>query len=208
MWSAIRAMLLPRLPRAARVASAACVAAAACGLHCAPSAEAARDGTDGTATPPGPAQEEEEPTPAGPRRTAPKPEPFAPQRLTRSGGVVTSSYEHTDGTVYSTGIFAGSLDLAGVRLVSKGGDDVFVAKWNEDGTLAWALAAGSPQKESAPNIGTVAEGRVSVVGMTEGQMDCGSGPLPIWTSETFFFCAFGTDDGVWLAGGTFPTGAP
>ena len=49
---------------------------------------------------------------------------------------------------------------------------------------------------------------VHVVGITKGSMDCGAGPLPTWSSDTFFLCVFGGPDGATLAGGVFPTGSP
>jgi hypothetical protein len=136
-------------------------------------------------------------------------EPFTPAtRLARADTIVTSTFEAKDGAIYEAGTFAGAVLLDGERLQSKGGDDVFLVKWNADGSRAWVRAVGSQAHESAPRVGDVEDGRVKLIGMTQGEMDCGSGPLPTWTSQTFFFCVFDSDDGAWLAGGTFPTGAP
>jgi hypothetical protein len=131
-----------------------------------------------------------------------------PTRLSWSGASVTSSHADADGSVYSTGTFYGTLSVSGWRVVSKGSQDVFVAKFANDGSLVWLIGAGSPEKESEPQITGVDPGRVHVVGITQGRMDCGGGPLPVWSTETFFVCTFNTDDGHWLGAGTFPTGSP
>lgn len=158
--------------------------------------------------PPGEPASDPKPTPLA---SAPQQDPYqpVPTRLSVSGAAVTSSYADSDGAVYSTGTFVGRIVVEGRRLSSKGGEDVFVAKWAPDGSLVWVLAVGSPEKESTPRVTSVDSGRVHVVGLTEGRMDCGSGPLPIWSSgDTFFVCSFRALDGAWLAAGTFPVGAP
>ena len=66
---------------------------------------------------------------------------------------------------------------------------------------------GSAKSESGPRV-SLDDGRVSVVGLTAGEMDCGGGPLPTWSSQTFFLCLFGQTDGDSVGGGSFPTGAP
>lgn len=143
-----------------------------------------------------------------PADTAASKEQSIPTPLVQTGAIVTSWVTDVDGAVYSTGTYVGSIQIDQFRLVSRGRQDVFLVKWAADGSLAWVLSAGSADNESIPKIGAVDGGRVKLLGLTEGRIDCGSGPLPIWTTGTFFLCVFATDTGATLASGTFPTGAP
>ena len=86
-------------------------------------------------------------------------------------------------------------------------EDVFLMKLDMRGNLEWVRAVGSVWAESAPRV-TVEGGSVTLVGMTKGEMDCGSGPLQRWSSDTFFLCIFGGVDGAAVSGGVFPTGTP
>jgi hypothetical protein len=117
---------------------------------------------------------------------------------------VTSTATTEDGLRYVAGVFSGSLEVGGLVLESHGGDDIFLAGLWPDSKVRWARAIGSKGNESAPKV-TFAEGRVTLVAMTGGAVDCGAGPLNTWSSETFFVCTFGAD-GTPINGGTFPTG--
>jgi hypothetical protein len=92
-------------------------------------------------------------------------------------------------------------------LRSKGDKDVFLMKIDSTGTFVWVRAVGSAYAEREPRV-TLEGAEVNVIGMTDGAMDCGSGPLATWSSATFFFCIFGAADGASLSGGVFPTGTP
>lgn len=149
--------------------------------------------------------------PAAP--VAPPSEPVVPELagLVRSGVAphVTSTITDASGALYATGTFIGNVRIGSFLIKSRGDKDVFLLKLDAERQLQWVRAVGSASLESAPRI-DLEETKVTVVGMTKGNgdMDCGSGPLQQWSSETFFLCIFGGEDGKVLSGGVFPTGAP
>jgi hypothetical protein len=110
------------------------------------------------------------------------------------------------GATYATGTFTDSVAIGDTLIRSRGDKDVFLVKLSPTGALAWVRAVGSVALESAPHVSLEDEGRVIILGMTKGEMDCGTGPLNTWDSPTFFLCIFGGPDGRTLAAGVFPTG--
>jgi hypothetical protein len=118
--------------------------------------------------------------------------------------IATSTATADDGSRYVAGVFSGTIRLGAHELQSRGGDDIFVARVRPPGGVAWARAIGSKGEESSPKV-TFDDGRVTIVAMTNGAVDCGQGPLNTWSTETFFVCTFGPD-GAPINGGTFPTG--
>lgn len=56
------------------------------------------------------------------------------------------------GDVYVTGWFTGTATFGLQQLVSTGGRDIFIAKYNSDGVLQWVRRAGSAQDDSAEGI--------------------------------------------------------
>jgi hypothetical protein len=132
-----------------------------------------------------------------------------PAHETSLGGAVlrlptTSSVVGPDGALYAVGTFEGTIAIGDERFESRGREDVFVFR-REGSEIRWARSIGSVASEQAPTV-SIEGGRVTVIGMTGGAMDCGAGPLPAWSSETFFFCVFHDVDGGALDGGAFPTG--
>jgi hypothetical protein len=126
--------------------------------------------------------------------------------LAREDRIFTSTAYGPDGATYVVGTFEGTISFGTEELVSRGREDVFIVR-RDAGHVTWARSMGSARSERAPTV-TVNDGTVNVVGFTGGEMDCGAGPLPGWSSETFFFCVFGESDGRAEGGGAFPTGAP
>lgn len=122
---------------------------------------------------------------------------------------VTSTVTDTSGASYATGTFEGRVIIGGIAIQSKGDKDVFLIKIDQEGHFEWVRSVGSGLTESGPRV-TLEDGmnRVQIVGTTNGRMDCGSGPLGTWSSDTFFFCVFGGTKGEPVSGGVFPTGAP
>jgi hypothetical protein len=118
----------------------------------------------------------------------------------------TSTAIGPDGAVYVVGTFEGTISFGTEDLVSRGREDVFLVR-KDAGLVTWARSMGSARSERGPTV-TVDDGTVKVFGFTGGEMDCGAGPLPGWSSETFFFCVFTESDGRAEGGGAFPTGAP
>lgn len=192
--------------------------AALVGIHC----NAATDDADGASetaelsetsgTQPGggarrPASDEP-PTSDEPARPSPVTGPDLTSLL--HGGampVVTSAVKDESGATYATGTFVGYVDIGNTVIKSRGGKDVFVLKLDSAGQFAWVRTVGSESMESSPRVALDGKS-VSVIGLTKGEMDCGSGPMATWTSGTFFLCMFGGAEGAVESGGVFPTGHP
>ena len=80
------------------------------------------------------------------------------------------------GNVYVTGRFQGTVDfdpdgVAVNNLTSNGGYDMFVAKYDANGTHIWAFNMGSTQDDSSQGIAVDNSGNVYLVGMFLGNMD-------------------------------------
>jgi len=127
------------------------------------------------------------------------------ERLETSvGSSVTTTASAADGTTYVAGIFSGAIRFGSSVLTSHGADDVFLARIRPDGGVAWARAVGSKGTESGAKV-DFDDGRVKLLAMTDGAVDCGRGPLKTWDSEAFFLCTFAVD-GDPIDGASFPTG--
>lgn len=71
------------------------------------------------------------------------------------------------GNIYVAGYTNGNLDGNG----SRGGQDVFLARWNPDGTLAWVRQWGTTTMDQAESVTVTTYGDVFVTGWTYGSMD-------------------------------------
>ena len=195
--------------------------AAAVGIHCsAPtvSTETSAPELAGTEAPaPSPGRGG---APKSPDGASPVGQPKAPAHLERrdvdfsafirdaqNAHVTSTIVDVATGATYATGTFLSEVEIGGTPVKSKGDKDVFLLKVDATGAVEWVRAVGSAYAESEPRV-TLQGSEVNVIGMTDGAMDCGSGPLATWSSATFFFCVFGSKDGTSLSGGVFPTGAP
>ncbi len=192
--------------------------AAAVGIHCSaptessdPSSAPAADADQGRAQTPAPrepATSDQDPSaePIGSGTAAPAFSPLLQENATTH---VTSTVTDSAGASYATGTFEGRVTIGDRTWIQSRGDkDVFLLKIDEKGHLLWVRTVGSGLAESGPRVTLDPDStHVHIVGITKGKMDCGSGPLPTWSSDTFFFCVFG-GDGAPLSGGVFPTGVP
>lgn len=83
------------------------------------------------------------------------------------------------GNIYLTGGFSGTVDFdpgAGTsNLVSVGGEDVFVAKYNSSGAYQWAFNIGSTNPDRAYSLKLDASNNVYITGMFSMTMDADPG---------------------------------
>lgn len=188
--------------------------AAAVGTHCsAPSETAVTSAPELAALPAPPAE-----TPA---QAEPAPSVKAPNHLERptrdffaaiirdaeTTRVTSTTVDPASGATYATGTFVNEVVIGETLIKSHGDTDVFLMKIDATGAFEWVRSVGSAYADDRPKV-TLAGSEVNVIGMTEGAMDCGAGPLATWSSSTFFFCVFGASDGASVSGGVFPTGTP
>ena len=69
-----------------------------------------------------------------------------------------------DGSALVTGYFENTANFGGTQLVSKGNEDIFIAKYNSDGTVAWAKSAGGTDSDYGQDISTLADGSAFITG--------------------------------------------
>ncbi|XWK90520.1 MAG: SBBP repeat-containing protein [Phormidium sp.] len=80
----------------------------------------------------------------------------------------------SSGNVYTTGLFAGSATFGSVTLTSQGGTDIFVAKQDSNGNVAWAKNFGSTTNDNGFGIATDSSGNLYTTGNFTGNATFGS----------------------------------
>lgn len=69
-----------------------------------------------------------------------------------------------NGNIYVCGTFSGVATFGNVSFTSKGGYDIFIAKYNKSGTLLWAKSAGGTSHDSGLDIGVDGQGNIYITG--------------------------------------------
>jgi hypothetical protein len=69
-----------------------------------------------------------------------------------------------EGNSYVTGVFAGTASFGATNLVSQGGADIFVAKYDPQGNLLWARQAGGSSDDAGLGIAVSTNGNCYVTG--------------------------------------------
>lgn len=69
-----------------------------------------------------------------------------------------------EGGCYITGGFSGSADFGTAQIVSSGSTDIFIAKYDKDGSLLWAKAAGGSAEDYGTAVSTDKDDRCFVTG--------------------------------------------
>lgn len=101
------------------------------------------------------------------------------------------------GNVYVTGLFQNTASFPGTNLSSSGASDVFIAKYNTQGTLLWARKAGGNGYDEAYALAIDGAGQVYITGAFEGTATFGSTMLTNASSALDIFVA------KWDSNGTF-----
>ena len=97
----------------------------------------------------------------------------------RREGVITSEKalavtNDNNGNVYICGYFTGSTNFNGLAVSGYGGRDIFIAKYDAQGTFQWVQKAGGTGRDEAKSIKTDNNGNVYVCGMFSGSASFGS----------------------------------
>ncbi len=107
------------------------------------------------------------------------------------------------GNVLIAGTFEGSVDFGGGARVSQGGYDIFVAKFDENGSHLWSTPFGDAAlwRQEAHDVAVDPAGNVLLTGENEGTVDFGGGPL-VNVGASDIFCAKFDSNGnhVWSRG--------
>jgi hypothetical protein len=98
------------------------------------------------------------------------------------------------GAVVVTGSMKGGAKVGASTMLSAGGDDAFLAKFDPGGTPLWGERFGDAMDQSGVAVAsTVDNGQYDVVlvGNFQGSIDLGNGPLNTQGGEDFFVAKFG-----------------
>ncbi|MCE9538931.1 MAG: SBBP repeat-containing protein, partial [Bacteroidetes bacterium] len=110
------------------------------------------------------------------------------------------------GNVYATGYFSGSANFSGKTISSSGGADIFIAKYNSDGTLIWVTKAGGSGNDYGRGITVDKLSRIYITGGFRSRCNFGSIRLTASGSNDDIFIASYNSSGtpVWAkrAGGS------
>jgi hypothetical protein len=94
------------------------------------------------------------------------------------------------GNVIIAGYYAGAVDFGGGTLTGADDTNVFVAKFDPDGTHLWSKGFGGPNAQYAYAVSTDASGDVIIAGMFYGTIDFGGGELASQGNWNIFVAKF------------------
>ncbi|MHC4843463.1 MAG: SBBP repeat-containing protein [Planctomycetota bacterium] len=69
-----------------------------------------------------------------------------------------------EGNVIATGFFKGTITIEDVTLESKGGEDIFISKYDGSGNLLWAFSNGGTSNDRGIGIATNNSGSIALLG--------------------------------------------
>lgn len=97
------------------------------------------------------------------------------------------------GSVFVTGQFVGTVDFGGGPLVNPGSFDIFLAKFDSNGTHLWSKRFGDFDWQEARGVVVDPSGNIRITGNLFGSVDFGSGPLTSAGSFDIFLVKFDTN---------------
>ena len=111
-------------------------------------------------------------------------------KLSSSGAILWSEafggayYDYGQGiavdsnaNVLVTGHFMDSIDLGGGRIFSRGGSDIFIAKYSPSGNYLWSRCVGGVDADIGYGVAVDNYGNIVVTGKFQNTADFGGGPL-------------------------------
>ena len=101
-------------------------------------------------------------------------------------GIATDS----DGNVYVTGSYFGSITIGSTALNGAGGNDAFVAKYDTSGTVQWAMSISGSSSDAGYGIATDSVGNVYVIGYYSSSVTLGSTTLNSAGSRDVFVAKY------------------
>jgi hypothetical protein len=90
------------------------------------------------------------------------------------------------GNITITGYFQGTVSFGGAALVSKGGDDIFVAKFDAAGNPLWSRGYGTTRDDEGHDVASDALGNLIMTGHYGSAIDFGGGTAPFVGSVDSF----------------------
>ncbi len=107
--------------------------------------------------------------------------------------IATSVAVDGENAALVAGVFSGSIDFGGGAITSKGGFDVFLAKFDAIGNFLWSKRFGDASDQIADGVAVDGLGNVIVAGHFYGAMDFGGGALIGISGENTFFAKLDTN---------------
>ena len=105
------------------------------------------------------------------------------------------------GNVYITGYFQGTINFGATSLTSAGAQDIFTAKYDNNGTLQWVKRAGGTGTDISNGIAVDNSGNVVISGEIKNTADFGSIALTAQASDAFI-CKYDANGNVlWAKNG-------
>jgi hypothetical protein len=90
------------------------------------------------------------------------------------------------GNITLTGSFQGSVSFGGPALTSRGGDDIFVARFDAAGTPVWSRGYGTTRDDEGKDVASDASGSIAVTGHYGAAIDFGAGATGFVGSVDYF----------------------
>lgn len=102
------------------------------------------------------------------------------------------------GALAVIGYFWGTVDFGGGAMTSAGSSDIFVARYNADGSHEWSKRLGSAGGDAGLGVVIDDLGEVVLTGYVEGPVDFGGGSLAAYGGTDIFMAKYDTHGGhVW-----------
>ena len=102
----------------------------------------------------------------------------------------------SDGNCYGVGSFEGTADFDGTDVVSAGGTDAYIAKYDDSGSLIWVRRFGSSDSDETKCIAIDGDGNLLVGGVFKGSVDFDTAILSGGTWLSIFILKMNPDGNV------------
>ncbi len=84
------------------------------------------------------------------------------------------------GNIIVAGSFVGQIDFGGGEILSKGGLDIFIAKYASDGSYLWSKGIGGSRDDWAKAVAVDSSGNIIITSWSgSGSVDFGGGPISL-----------------------------
>jgi hypothetical protein len=97
------------------------------------------------------------------------------------------------GNVAATGQFQGTVDFGGGNLVSAGGTDIFLVKYNPNGVFRWSQSFGDTGTDIGYSVAVDGSGSTLVTGLMSGTVNLGGSDLASAGGNDIFLAKHSTD---------------
>lgn len=101
-----------------------------------------------------------------------------------------------NGNTIISGVFRGQVNVGSKTYSAVGGDDIFLASFDRNGTLRWSKQFGGSGSDNTFDLTTDASGNIYLSGWYSGSVDFGGIPLRSAGQTDMFVAKFNTDGGL------------